>query len=67
MLPRVSSVSAVPPPAACTMTGCAACATPLPSSFSTPRTQILHRAQLAHVLPLQVGKFLGHIVGIHAL
>ena len=29
--------------------------------------QILHRAQLAHVLPLQVGKFLGHIVGIHAL
>ena len=29
--------------------------------------QILHRAQLAHVLPLQVGKFLRHVVGVHAL
>ena len=29
--------------------------------------QILHRPQLAHVLPLQVGKFLRHVVGVHAL
>ena len=40
---------------------------PLAQQLFHAAHQILHRAHLAHVLPLQVGKFLGHIVGVHAL